>query len=119
MWSSVFLFQGKLHVKVELQWATQEEQSQPARAFQVVSFGLLGIIPTELFLSSVRVLVHMYNSKRIRRVRNQSVGKRLLEGQIHCDRTGGPGTYTYMTPRCLTSSGVVVLRLVHKPLANR
>lgn len=25
---------GKLHVKVELQWATQEEQSQPARAFQ-------------------------------------------------------------------------------------
>jgi hypothetical protein len=60
-----------------------------------------------------------YNSKRIRRVRNQSVGKRLLEGQIHCDRTGGPGTFTYMTPRCLTSSGVVVLRLVHKPLANR
>jgi len=25
---------GKLHIKIELQWATQEEQNQPSRAFQ-------------------------------------------------------------------------------------
>ena len=26
---------GKLHVKIELLWATQDEQNQPSRAFQV------------------------------------------------------------------------------------
>ena len=26
---------GKLHVKIELLWATQDEQNQPNRAFQV------------------------------------------------------------------------------------
>ena len=26
---------GKLHIKIELQWATQDEQNQPSRAFQV------------------------------------------------------------------------------------
>ena len=28
---------GKLHVKIELLWATQDEQNQPNRAFQVNS----------------------------------------------------------------------------------
>ena len=28
---------GKLHVKIELLWATQDEQNQPNRAFQVGS----------------------------------------------------------------------------------
>ena len=28
---------GKLHVKIELLWATQDEQNQPNRAFQVTS----------------------------------------------------------------------------------
>ena len=27
---------GKLHIKIELQWATQDEQNQPSRAFQVI-----------------------------------------------------------------------------------
>ena len=28
---------GKLHVKIELLWATQDEQNQPNRAFQVIT----------------------------------------------------------------------------------
>ena len=28
------LLQGKLHIKIELQWATKDEQNQPSRAFQ-------------------------------------------------------------------------------------